>query len=454
MNLHILGICGTFMGGVAVLAKQLGHTVAGSDQAFYPPMNDQLRALGITLHEGYTPEALIPAPDLVIVGNTMKRGNPALEWMLNQKIPYISGPEWLHQAVLSQKKIVLAVAGTHGKTTTSSMLAWILEKAGKNPGFLIGGVPQNFGVSARLGDGDCFVIEADEYDTAFFDKRSKFVHYHPDITILNNLEYDHADIFPNLAAIQTQFHHLIRTIPSQGTIIRPAISQSIDEVLSMGCWSNIQTFSVNAEKADWKAQCHHEDGTVFDIHQQDTTTVHWDILGKHNVSNALAATAAADAAGVSIEKSRQALETFQNVKRRLEIRGEVNNIKVYDDFAHHPTAIEATINAVRSHARQKGKLVAVLHMASNSMRMGIYKDTLGNALKHADDIWVLKPQDPKILDWINPEINRVKIADTLDEMAVLADTLEPFDRVLIMSNGDFGGIHEKILDRLRKQTHV
>jgi UDP-N-acetylmuramate: L-alanyl-gamma-D-glutamyl-meso-diaminopimelate ligase len=437
------------MAGVAVLAKQAGHTVSGSDQAFYPPMGEQLQSHGITLHEGYAPDALMPEPDLVIVGNAIKRGNPAIEWVLNQKIPYISGPEWLYREVLSKKTIVLAVAGTHGKTTTSSMLTWILEATGKQPGFLIGGVPQNFGISARLGQGECFVVEADEYDTAFFDKRSKLVHYHPDIVILNNLEYDHADIFPNLAAIQTQFHHMIRSMPEKAVIIRPAKSESIDEVLAMGCWSKVQSFSTEKCNADWDAECVQKDGTEFLVnHASEKGSVNWSVLGEHNVSNALAAIAAAHAAGVPIQSACAALADFKNVKRRLEVRGKAKEITVYDDFAHHPTAIEATLHALRSHVNQE-RIIAILHLASNSMKMGIYNETLGPALKDADVIFVLKPQSETALAWIKNINKTINIGETVDELVYsLIPQLKPHDHVLVMSNGDFANIHNKILEQL------
>ena len=462
MRIHILGICGTFMAGIAVLAKQAGHSVSGSDHAFYPPMNQQLESQGIILHEGYSPEALMPEPDLIIVGNVAKRGNPTVEWMLNHKIPYISGPEWLHQEVLSKQKIILAVAGTHGKTSTSSMLAWILEKAGKKPGFLIGGIPQNFGVSARLGNGECFVVEADEYDTAFFDKRSKLIHYHPDVVILNNLEYDHADIFPDLAAIQKQFHQMIRTIPQKGIILHPEDSPALNETLAMGCWSERQTFGVGKKsQANWTAETLKADGTVFSVKYRgfsDTSDfqANWSLLGEHNVSNGLAAIGAAHAAGVPIKTACDALATFKNVKRRLEIRGKVNNITVYDDFAHHPTAIEATTNALRHHVGPESRIMAVLHLASNSMRMGIYSETLGASLKEANHIVVLKPENAQTLNWIETvDANRVTILESVDEIvAFLAKTLKPYDNVLVMSNGDFSGIHDKLLQKLSDTNDI
>lgn len=435
MRIQILGVCGTFMAGIAVLAKQLGHTVTGFDQAFYSPMKEQLEAENITLQEGYSEDYLDPVPDLVIVGNAMKRGNPMVERILNQKIPYISGPEWLYHEVLSKQKKVLAVAGTHGKTTTSSMLAWVLECTGNKPGFLIGGIPQNFGVSARLGDGDYFVIEADEYDTAFFDKRSKFVHYHPDILIINNLEFDHADIFPDLAAIQRQFHHMIRAMPSEGCIVRPAESSSIDETLAMGCWSKARHFL--------SAELNH-DGTEFHVNKDGKNIkAEWSILGEHNVSNALAVLTVIDEAGISLNAACAALNAFQNVKRRLEIKGTEKGITVYDDFAHHPTAIAATLGALRSHVKSGERIIAILHLASNSMRMGIYEKTLGPALKDADNVFALKPETAVFLD------EKIKVLETVDDIvATVVPLLQPHDHVLIMSNGNFQHIHEKFLTAL------
>lgn len=435
MRIQILGVCGTFMAGIAVLAKQLGHTVIGYDHAFYSPMKEQLEAQDITLQEGYSEEFLDILPDLVIIGNAMKRGNPMIERILNQKIPYMSGPEWLYHEVLSKQKKVLAVSGTHGKTTTSSLLAWVLEYTGQKSGFLIGGIPQNFGVSARLGDGGYFVIEADEYDTAFFDKRSKFVHYHPDILIINNLEYDHADIFPDLVAIQRQFHHMIRAMPSEGCIVRLAESVSIDETLAMGCWSKVRTF--------FSAKLNH-DGMVFHIKKgEKNIKVDWNLLGEHNVSNALAVLTAVDEAGIPLDIACAALKEFKNVKRRLEVKGVVNHITVYDDFAHHPTAIAATLGALRSHVKSGERIIAILHLASNSMRMGIYEKTLGPALKEANHVFALKPEAAVFLD------KKIKVLDTVDDIVTtILPLLEPHDHVLIMSNGNFEGIHEKFLTAL------
>ncbi len=456
MNIHILGVCGTFMAGIAVIAKQAGHHVSGSDEKLLPPMSTQLYADKIELYEAYKSEHIdASSPDLVIVGNVIKRGNPALEYLLNNKIPYISGPEWLYREVLSKQTKVLAVAGTHGKTTTTSILTWILEKTGHNPGFLIGGVPENFGFSARLGAGKYFVIEADEYDTAFFDKRSKFVHYHPDVVIINNLEFDHADIFPDLLAIQKQFHQMIRMLPEQAIIIRPVECTNIDDTLKMGCWSKVETFAMDNESkgTNWHADLIKSDGTHFKVkynNQKKTeqADAHWDLIGAHNVSNAMAAIAVTHALGLPIKEMCEALATFKNVKRRLEIKGCVDDITVYDDFAHHPTAIEATIGALRQHV-DKARIFAILHLASNSMRMGIYKDTLGPALKEADVIFVLRPDNADALNWIESSEKPVNIADSVHQMVEkVVSELKPHDHVLVMSNGNFEGIHGKILNVL------
>ncbi|MCW8949355.1 MAG: UDP-N-acetylmuramate:L-alanyl-gamma-D-glutamyl-meso-diaminopimelate ligase, partial [Sedimenticola sp.] len=348
MHIHILGICGTFMGGIALLARSLGHEVSGSDANVYPPMSTQLEAAGIELMEGYEAAHLKPAPDCVVVGNAMSRGNPAVEYMLDAGLTYTSGPQWLAENVLHDQW-VLAVAGTHGKTSTASLLAWILEYAKMAPGFLIGGVPQNFGCSARMGDTPFFVVEADEYDTAFFDKRSKFVHYRPRTLIMNNLEFDHADIFDNLAMIQRQFHHLVRIVPSNGLIIAPEGEAAMNQVLEMGCWTPVERFSALGD-ATWSAKPITADGSRFTLlfEQQPVGEVNWSLTGNHNVSNALAAIAAARHVGVPIDVSIEALSEFLNVKRRMELRGEVNGVKVYDDFAHHPTAIATTLNGLRA----------------------------------------------------------------------------------------------------------
>ncbi|MGY8866605.1 MAG: UDP-N-acetylmuramate:L-alanyl-gamma-D-glutamyl-meso-diaminopimelate ligase, partial [Methylophagaceae bacterium] len=384
MHIHILGICGTFMGGVALLARSLGMKVSGSDANVYPPMSDQLKAAGIELQEGYLAEHMKPKPDLVVIGNAMSRGNPAVEYVLNEGLAYTSGPQWLANNVLKDRW-VLAVSGTHGKTTTSSLLAWILEDAGLAPGFLIGGVPGNFGEAARLGDTPFFVIEADEYDTAFFDKRSKFVHYHPRTLVVNNLEFDHADIFDDLAAIQKQFHYLIRTVPSEGLIIIPPDEVDIDETFSMGCWSKKQT--VGLEAGDLQATEVSTDGSEFKVQYQGKfqANVNWQMLGRHNVSNALAAIAAARHVGVNISQACEALAAFKGIKRRMELYGEVKGIRVYDDFAHHPTAIESTIKGLKANIGER-KLIAILELRSNTMRMGIHKESLANCLQVADRV--------------------------------------------------------------------
>ncbi|HEX7129918.1 MAG TPA: UDP-N-acetylmuramate:L-alanyl-gamma-D-glutamyl-meso-diaminopimelate ligase, partial [Rhodanobacteraceae bacterium] len=405
MRIHILGICGTFMGGIAALARELGHEVTGSDANVYPPMSDQLRALGIALQEGYAPEHLQPAPDLVIVGNALSRGNPAIEYMLDARLPYVSGPQWLGENVL-RTRTVLAVAGTHGKTTTTSLLAHLLESAGKDPGFLVGGVPGNFGVSARIGKrgqvhfsgfsqaggvepknepGPFFVIEADEYDTAFFDKRSKFVHYRPSIAILNNLEYDHADIFPDVAAIQRQFHHLVRIVPGNGRLIVNAEDERLREVLAMGCWTPVETFGI--ESGDWRARLLEADGSAFEVTRSGERIgeVRWSLLGRHNVMNALAALAAANASGVPAESVLSAFGAFANVKRRMEVVGDANGVRVYDDFAHHPTAIATTLAGLRAKVGSARILVG-MEPRSNSMRAGAHAAELAPSLRDADAV--------------------------------------------------------------------
>jgi len=434
------------MAGIAVLAKQQGHTVTGSDAATYPPMSTQLEALGIELFSGYSPENLKPIPDCVVIGNALSRGNPEVEAVLNQGLPYISGPQWLAEQVLA-KRWVLAVSGTHGKTTTSSMLAWILENTGT--GFLIGGVPDNFGVSARLGESPFFVVEADEYDTAFFDKRSKFVHYRPRTLILNNLEFDHADIFPNLAAIQRQFHHLIRTVPSNGLIIYKNQEMALDELLKQGCWTERETIGEN--NSDWYAKSKTPDHSHFEIwhENQPVGEVKWDLIGQHNVHNALAAIAAAHHAEVPLSKACDALGTFRNVKRRLELRGVVNGVSVYDDFAHHPTAIAATIEALRQKVDQQ-KIIAVLELRSNTMRMGIHKNTLAAALKGAD---VVVFYQPDALNWsLEPVANSLQNAWIFNQIEALIQQIvasaNSKDHILIMSNGGFENIHARLLTAL------
>ncbi len=447
MHLHFLGICGTFMGSLAMLARELGHTVTGSDANVYPPMSTQLLEQGITLTEGYDPAQLQPAPDLVIVGNAMSRGNPCVEYMLDAGLPYTSGPQWLCDHVLPGRW-VLAVAGTHGKTTTSTMLAWILDYAGMQPGFLIGGVPQCFPLSARLGGSDFFVIEADEYDSAFFDKRSKFIHYRPRTAILNNLEFDHADIFDNLAAIQKQFHHLVRTIPQNGRVIAPADSQPLDDVLAMGCWTPVEKTGAGAE---WAAQKLADDGSHFAVLHggQHTGEVNWSHSGDHNVSNALAAIAAARHVGVVPAVACAALSAFAGVKRRLELLCDVRGVRVYDDFAHHPTAIETTLAGLRRRVGTE-KIIAVLEPRSNTMRMGVFRDQIAPALDAADEVIFYQPAN---VDWALDDVAAqcrapARVMGSIDAMvAELAASAGPV-HVLIMSNGGFGGLHQKLVAAL------
>ena len=440
------------MGGVALLARSLGMKVSGSDANVYPPMSDQLKAAGIELQEGYLAEHMNPKPDLVVIGNAMSRGNPAVEYVLNEGLAYTSGPQWLANNVLKDRW-VLAVSGTHGKTTTSSLLAWILEDAGLAPGFLIGGVPGNFGEAARLGDTAFFVIEADEYDTAFFDKRSKFVHYHPRTLVVNNLEFDHADIFDDLAAIQKQFHHLIRTVPSEGLIIIPADEVDIDETLSMGCWSKKQT--VGLEAGDLQAIEVSADGSEFKIQYQGKfqANVNWQMLGRHNVSNALAAIAAARHVGVNISQACEALAAFKGIKRRMELYGEVKGIRVYDDFAHHPTAIESTIKGLKANIGER-KLIAILELRSNTMRMGIHKESLANCLQVADRVILFNQSDMNwSLSTVQQQLGeKATIEVSIDDIVgLIRDEAMRGDEILIMSNGGFCGIHEKILTVLAKR---
>jgi len=440
------------MGGVALLARSLGMKVSGSDANVYPPMSDQLKAAGIELQEGYLAEHMKPKPDLVVIGNAMSRGNPAVEYVLNEGLAYTSGPQWLANNVLKDRW-VLAVSGTHGKTTTSSLLAWILEDAGLAPGFLIGGVPGNFGEAARLGDTPFFVIEADEYDTAFFDKRSKFVHYHPRTLVVNNLEFDHADIFDDLAAIQKQFHHLIRMVPSEGLIIIPPDEVDIDETLSMGCWSKKQT--VGLEAGDLQATEVSADGSEFKVQYQGKfqANVNWQMLGRHNVSNALAAIAAARHVGVNISQACEALAAFKGIKRRMELYGEVKGIRVYDDFAHHPTAIESTIKGLKANIGER-KLIAILELRSNTMRMGIHKESLANCLQVADRVILFNQSDMNwSLSTVQQQLGeKATIEVSIDDIVgLIRDEAMRGDEILIMSNGGFCGIHEKILTVLAKR---
>jgi len=451
MHIHILGICGTFMGGIALIARALGHRVSGSDANVYPPMSTQLEAAGISLMEGYEAAHLDPPPDRVVVGNAMSRGNPAVEYMLERGLPYTSGPAWLAEHVL-QDRWVLAVAGTHGKTTTSSMLAWILEHAGLNPGFLIGGVPENFGLSARAGESPFFVVEADEYDTAFFDKRSKFVHYHPRTLVMNNLEFDHADIFEDLEAIQRQFHHLVRTVPGNGLIISPLNDGNLHDVLDMGVWTPVEHFEPSVE-ASWHVRQAEPDGSAFDVicEGDPVGRVEWQLTGRHNVSNALAALAAARHAGVPPAVGIEALRSYRNVKRRMELRGEVRGVRVYDDFAHHPTAIETTLDGLRNQVGEQ-RILAVLEPRSNTMRMGIHADALAGSLAAADRVWVFQPED---LGWDAASVlsrlgGRLRVVGQtqaiVDEVCAEASA---GDQVLVMSNGGFEGIHQRLLEALQ-----
>ncbi|WP_299873710.1 UDP-N-acetylmuramate:L-alanyl-gamma-D-glutamyl-meso-diaminopimelate ligase [uncultured Cocleimonas sp.] len=470
MSIHILGICGTFMGGIALLARESGVTVSGSDENVYPPMSTMLESQGIKLDQGFKPEHLAQIEaeiessletgeqSQIVVGNVMSRGKEVVEYVLNQNLPYTSGPQWLYENILKDRW-VLAVSGTHGKTTTASILAWILEYAGLSPGFLIGGVPENFGVSARLGgDSPFFVVEADEYDTAFFDKRSKFVHYHPRTLVINNLEYDHADIFPDLNAIKTQFHHLIRMVPQNGLIVLNDEEENISDVLEQGCWTPQEIFSASAESLSemndgavkgWTAEYINSDGSEFKVlfDSKEQGIVNWSLLGKHNVANALAAIAASRHAGVPAKFAIEALSEFKGIKRRMELRGEVNGVRVYDDFAHHPTAIETTLKGLRQNVSNK-KIIAILEPRSNTMQLGVHKLTLANSLEEADQVVLFQPEN---VDW-----NMHDVIDALGDKASLHSDIDQLiqsimpsvqsgDHILVMSNGGFGGIHEKLL---------
>jgi UDP-N-acetylmuramate: L-alanyl-gamma-D-glutamyl-meso-diaminopimelate ligase len=454
MHIHILGICGTFMGSLAILAKELGYQVSGSDQHVYPPMSTQLEQYGIVLSEGYDPAHFQDKPDLIVIGNTCSRGNPAVEYVLDNALPYCSGPQWLAEHVL-QGRWVLAVAGTHGKTTTSTMLSWILESAGLKPGFLIGGVPNNFAASARLGDGPYFVIEADEYDSAFFDKRSKFIHYKPRTLIAGNLEFDHADIFTDLLAIQTQFHHLVKIIPKNGLIISPKGHENLAAVFARGVWSPQQQFSIGNSKADWLAALDQEDGSAFTLsHANETGQVRWQLLGTHNVHNAVAAAAAAAHAGVSLQQACAALSEFAGVKRRLEDLGEFKGVRVYDDFAHHPTAIKTTLDGKRAAmmtAHDNGRLIAVLEARSNTMKMGYHQKTLAASLGAADRVYWYKNADTQLdLEAIASESAIEFII--IESIAALIESLlkdsRLGDHIVIMSNGSFEGLHHKLCEAL------
>ena len=460
MHIHILGICGTFMGGIAAIARAAGHKVTGCDKDVYPPMSTQLATQGIDLISGYSADQIQLNPDIFVIGNVVTRGNPLMEEILNRNLPYVSGPQWLSEHILKHRW-VLAVAGTHGKTTTSSMLAWILEYAGLSPGFLIGGIPENFGISARIGNlsstsssdnsaleslSPFFVIEADEYDTAFFDKRSKFVHYHPKTAILNNLEFDHADIFPDLAAIERQFHHMVRIIPGNGLIVCNGKDVNLKRVLKQGCWTPVEEFAIDSGWHTTVDQSN-SDISVF-LHDTLQGSLNWDLMGEHNRMNALAAISAARHAGVPAAVAIEALTQFRNVKRRMEKRGSIQGITVYDDFAHHPTAIQTTIEGLRNHIG-KERIIAVLEPRSNTMKMGIWKDNLVTSLTEADEVFCFT----RDAQWAKPvfanSIRRISCHDDiLDLIQNIATSTKSGDHILIMSNGGFGGIHEKLLSAI------
>ncbi|MBY7768652.1 UDP-N-acetylmuramate:L-alanyl-gamma-D-glutamyl-meso-diaminopimelate ligase [Vibrio fluvialis] len=452
MHIHILGICGTFMGGVAMLARQLGHKVTGSDANVYPPMSTMLEAQGIEIIEGFDPAQLEPRPDLVVVGNAMSRGNPCVEYVLNHNLRYTSGPQWL-QDFLLHDRWVLAVSGTHGKTTTSSMLAWVLEHCGYQPGFLVGGVLGNFGISARLGDSMFFVVEADEYDSAFFDKRSKFVHYHPRTLVMNNLEFDHADIFDDLEAIKRQFHHLVRTVPGNGRILAPQQDAALADVLHGGCWSETE---FTGEQGDWQAEKVRKDGSEFHVllKGERVGSVKWDLVGDHNVNNALMTIAAARHVGVTPDLACEALGLFVNTKRRLELKGEENGVTLYDDFAHHPTAIELTLGGLRNKVGDS-KIIAVLEPRSATMKLGVHKETLAASLAAADSVYLFQPAN---IPWSVQDVAQqcsqpAHVGDNMaDFVAQICQEAKPGDQILVMSNGGFDGIHGKLLAALKAKA--
>ncbi len=453
MTTHILGICGTFMGGIALLAREAGIEISGSDNNVYPPMSTMLAEQGVEIQQGMSAEDIPANTDTIVVGNVMRRGMDVVEHVLNENLSYTSGPQWLYENILHDKW-VLAVAGTHGKTTTASMLAWILEYAGLKPGFLIGGVPENFGVSARSGESPFFVVEADEYDTAFFDKRSKFVHYHPRTVILNNLEFDHADIFPDLHAIKIQFHHLLRMVPGEGLVVSNGQAAALDDVLQMGVWTPVEKFSATQGDSGWSVEYLVEDGSQFKVflHGAEQGVVKWQSIGEHNVANALAAIAAARHAGVPVNHAIAALGEFKGVKRRMQLRGAVGNVQVYDDFAHHPTAIATTLDGLRKKVG-KQKITAILEPRSNTMRMGIHKDSLAASLAEADEVILFQPAG---VDW-----EMADVIASLGEKASLFNDIEKIihkvsedkqaENILIMSNGGFAGIHEKMLGALEQR---
>jgi UDP-N-acetylmuramate: L-alanyl-gamma-D-glutamyl-meso-diaminopimelate ligase len=449
MHIHILGICGTFMGGIAAIASELGHKVTGCDTNVYPPMSTQLEAMGIELMQGYLAEHLDPEPDLVVVGNACSRGNAAVEHVLDRNIPYTSGPQWLLDNLLKDKW-VLAASGTHGKTTTASMIAWVLEYAGLSPGFLIGGVPQNFDISARASDSPFFVIEADEYDCAFFDKRSKFVHYHPRTLVVNNLEFDHADIFDSIKDIQKQFHHLVRTVPSNGLILAAADTPTIKETIDKGCWTPIET--VDGEGAYWQARLINVDGSHFEVLCENEVVgeVKWPLLGAHNVHNGLMAIAASRHAGVPVKHCIDGLCLFKTPKRRMELKGEINGIRLYDDFAHHPTAIATTLEGLRNSVGEQ-RIIAILEPRSNTMKMGNHKDELAQSLAQATQVYLMEPSN---LTWDFAQVaqNCPAPAQVFRDINKIVDQVveqsRSDDHILVMSNGVFGGIHDKLLSAL------
>lgn len=452
MHIHILGICGTFMAGVAAIARAAGYRVTGSDQGVYPPMSDQLAVLDIEVVEGYGVEQLELRPDVVIIGNVMTRGMPVIEAVLNRKMAYVSGPEWLANEVLAGRRIA-AVAGTHGKTTTSSVLAWILDYAGMQPGFLIGGVPKNFAQSARLGDGEVFVIEADEYDTAFFDKRAKFLHYHPDTQIISNIEFDHADIYADLPAIQWQFHQLLRTLPGNGHLVVPAGEKNIDDLLAMGCWTPVETFSSDADvAADWRVRTAAVGVLEITGDGVPERRCGWSMTGTHNAENAVAALLAARHLGVDIDRGLEAIAAFKGVKRRLELCGTFGGVEVYDDFAHHPTAIRKTIEGLKA-ADGPGRLLVVLEPRSYTMRLGVHQHTLAAALAGADAVWIYDPPDVGWnLEAALASLGRASVSADIDDIVSgLVDTAQSQDRIVIMSNGGFHGIHGRVEQALQQK---
>jgi len=457
MHLFIAGICGTFMAGVALIAREQGHRVSGCDANVYPPMSDQLRSAGIEVLAGYEAAHLDLRPDLVVVGNALSRGNALVEHVLDEGLPYVSGPEWLRDNVLAGRH-VLAVSGTHGKTTTSSMLAWILEHAGMAPGFLIGGIPADFGVSARLGASRCFVIEADEYDTAFFDKRSKFVHYRPRTLIINNLEYDHADIFPDLASIQRQFHHLVRTVPGRGTILYPAADANVADVLALGHWSRMQSFGIAPTACEWQASVLAPDGSAFGLGAPgaEGARVEWRLSGMHNLSNAAAASAAARVLDVPLPVIADALSRFSGVKRRLEKLAEIGGVSVFDDFAHHPTAIETTLAGMRA-AGAEGRIIAVIEPRSNTMRLGAHRERLPHCTRDADRVLWFQPVG---VDWDLESVAAASQAEsvvyrsTAEIIAALVSDARAGDRIVIMSNGGFEGIHARLVAALESAVQA